>query len=470
MRILYLLRSSAYFTYQESVIRSLCNNGHEVELLFDEQWSKGASDKAVKDFLARGFPLRVGWAIRRRGLMRRPLFAARELLSYSSYLNRKDQSGFYLNRWGGYLPRPLRLGIKSDRVKRLLARPASQVKLRAFEERVSPDARITRSLEEKRPQVVVASPINMRYSEEVEYIKAAKALGIPTVVPVLSWDNLTTKGLFHVIPDLTLVWNRAHFDEAVSIHSVPPEKIFITGSPFFDKWFEDAAPNTTREEFCRKVGLNPSRPFIAYLGSSANIARDETWLVRELAKTLREHSNADLKGAGILVRPHPANARVYEQLDEEQVKVWPRKGTLPDSEESRQDFLCTVRYSVAAAGINTTGMIDAVITGKPCITIMTDEYRATQLKAVHFKHLLDSDALEVVTGADGCVDAVERLLHGEDNKKESRLRFVRQFVRPNGLHMAAGEVAARAIEMAARGRNVSEIKEAVKAVELEAAV
>lgn len=468
MRILYLLRSKAYFTYHESVIRSLSESGHEVELLFDEGWSKGASDHALQAFLSEGHQIKVGWAIRRRGLLRQPLFASRELLSYASYLNRQEQSNYYLNRWQGYLPAPLRYTVKSRQVQRLLARETSQAKLRAFERRTAPDARIINSLKASRPEVVVASPINMRYSEEVEYIKAAKALNIPTVVPVLSWDNLTTKGLFHVIPDLTLVWNQAHFEEAVNIHRVPPEKIVITGSPFFDKWFENDDVERTREQFCQKVGLDPSAPFIAYLGSSANIARDETWLVRELASSLRRHENQDLRRAGILVRPHPANARIYEQLKEEQVSVWPRRGQLPDSAEAREDFLCTVRYSIAAAGINTTGMIDAVITGKPCVTIMTDEYRSTQLQAVHFKHLLDSNALEVVSNAAECVEMLERLSQGLDSKKEMRQRFVEQFVRPQGLHKAAGEVAALAIEMAASGRSAVEINAAVKAVEVEA--
>jgi hypothetical protein len=470
MRILYLLRSKAYFTYHESIIRSLCRGGHRVELLFDEGWSKGVSDHALQDFLRQGYPLKTGWAIRRSGLMRQPLFVSRELLSYAGYLNRKEQSEYYLNRWKGYLPRLLRLAFKSRWARSLLAKDDSQEKLRKFERRAPPDKRIIRWLEEHRPDIVVASPINMRYSEEVEYIKAAQALGIPTVVPVLSWDNLTTKGLFHIIPDLTLVWNQAHFDEAVSIHRVPPEKIVITGSPFFDKWFEAADVNVTREEFCRKVGLDASKPFIAYLGSSANIARDETWLVRELVSCLRQHPNPDFKRAGILVRPHPANARIYEQLNEDQVSVWPRKGTLPDSEESKQDFLSTLRYSIATVGINTTGMIDAVIADQPCITIMPEQYRATQTQAVHFQHLLESGALEVVSDAAQCVDAVERLWNGVDSKKEARRRFVRQFVRPHGLARAAGEMAAQAIEIAALKQSASEINTVIKSVEMEAAI
>lgn len=75
--------------------------------------------------------------------------------------------------------------------------------------------------------------MNIRFSEEVEYVKAANAIKIPTVVHVLSWDNLTTKGLCHIIPNLTLVWNEIQSQEAITIHEVPDDKILITGSLFF---------------------------------------------------------------------------------------------------------------------------------------------------------------------------------------------------------------------------------------------
>ncbi len=73
--------------------------------------------------------------------------------------------------------------------------------MKRIETLVPPDPGITRWLEDYRPDVVVASPFIFPVSKELEYIKAAKALSIPTVGAVLSWDNLTSKGTFHVIPD-----------------------------------------------------------------------------------------------------------------------------------------------------------------------------------------------------------------------------------------------------------------------------
>lgn len=50
---------------------------------------------------------------------------------------------------------------------------------------------------------MVLSPVNMRFSEELDYLKAARELGIPTHLAVYSWDNLSTQGLIHMTPDMT---------------------------------------------------------------------------------------------------------------------------------------------------------------------------------------------------------------------------------------------------------------------------
>jgi hypothetical protein len=56
------------------------------------------------------------------------------------------------------------------------------------------------------------------------------------------------------------------------------------------------------------------------------------------------------------------------------------------------------------------------------------------------------------------IDAMVRLLGGEDRHCDQRRQFVKKFVRPHGLGIAAGEVAARAIGLIAGGKSVNEIE------------
>lgn len=267
------------------------------------------------------------------------------------------------------------------------------------------------------------------------------------------------------MPDLLLAWNEIHLQDARQVHGIPSSRIVVTGSPFFDKWFAAERLLQDRESFCRKVGLSPEAPFLLYLGSTSNIATDETWLVQELARALAEHPHPRLRQAGILVRPHPVNAGVYDQLRDERVRVWPRTGALPDSQETISDFYNSMRHAVAAAGINTTGMIDAVVNDLPCLTVMAEQYSATQRRAVHFQYLLNADVLEVTQSPEECVAVLEGLLRGEDTRRAKRREFTRAFARPRGLERPAGEVVAQAILMAARGATAAEIE---KALELEA--
>ena len=459
MNILYVLRSTIHYSFYESVIQALYAKGHKVHALFDKGWSE--SSRPLEQIRARaGTPLfTADWSLRRDDRWRRWIFDSREILSYSSYLGRINHSPYYINRWRGHLPAPLRVAAQLAPVRHLLAQPVIQNSLRSFERHVPPDPSICQWLSSNRPDVLIASPVNMRFSEEVEYVKAALTLGIPTVVHVLSWDNLTTKGLFHVLPDVTLAWNKRQKQEAVDIHQLPPGKVVVTGAPFFDKWLDAERLAMPRDMFCRRVGLNPDQPFLLYLGSSANVARDETWLVRDIARALREHPNPIVRHTSILVRPHPANARVYDEfVDGDNVHVWPKEGALPDSEQSLQDFYNSLRHCIASVGINTTGMIDAVIANRPCLTIMADRYRTTQLQATHFQYLLAANVLEITDSPAACADRIEKVLHGADATAPARERFTQEFARPYGVRRPAGHVAGCAIELAACGKSGVEIE------------
>jgi hypothetical protein len=387
------------------------------------------------------------------------LFAARALRSYSNYLRHQEQSDYYRRRWEGHLGRRLQGPVRNPLVRRLLTTGPVFHGFGAFERLVPPSKAIARELLSERPDVVVASPANLRRSEEIEYVKAARRLRIPTVVPVLSWDNLTTKGLIHVAPDLTLAWNDTQRDEAVQVHDIPRDKVAVTGAPFFDPWFQDSREIEPREAFCRRAGIEPGRPFAVYLGSSANIAEDETWLIRALASALQGAADPELRSMQLLVRPHPANANVHATLEEPNVVVWPKAGRLPDSDAAREDFRATLQHAVAAVGINTSGMIDAVIADRPCVALVVPEYDATQSRAVHFTHLLRANTLELADGPESCASLLLALSRGADSTREPRRRFVQAFVRPLGMETSAGELAAHAIEMAARQVPASTIDE-----------
>ncbi len=456
MKILYCMRSAAHFQYHKSTISQLCSNGHTVKALFDPV-CKRENNAAVTTFNSVTDVFDFDWLIRRTEMWRLTLFGIRDLRNYARYLRFGEQSPFYRERWKKYLPRPMRFAIRFSPVKKMLATDLMDGLFHSFEHMVPPYSVIIDWLKKEQPDVVIASPVNMRRSTEIEYIKAAKMLKIPTVIPVLSWDNLVTKGLFQIIPDVALVWNRRQFEQAVKFQFVPEDKIVITGSPFFDQWFEKKQPSVDYASFCQRAGMQDDKPFIVYLGSSANIAKDETWLVEELARSLRRSSNDKIKGMNVLVRPHGANVDIYRKLSEPNVTLWSWDGIFPDTVEKFQAFYDTLHYCVGAIGLNTSGMIDAVIADTPCITIMPDCYKLTQSLSIHFQHLLEADVFEIANNTAECVDLIEGLLHGMDSKKDNRNLFVKDFIRPRGFGKTAGWIAAKSIEMVGSGQSIEQI-------------
>ena len=218
---------------------------------------------------------------------------------------------------------------------------------------------------------------------QIEYAKAGQQLGIPIGVPVFSWDNLSTKGAIHVVPDRLFVWNEAQKREAVSLHKMPSRKVVITGGMRFSRFFK-ATVRFSRDEFCRRFGLDPSKPMITYLGSSRTIAPEEHLFLWRWIEALRSCDVPQVMACNVFVRPHPMNNAIWDQ--------WPKEcprniGVWDGSDNDVRGVIDCVSHSVAVVGVNTTAMLEAAALGKPVLTVLDDAVRAGQAERIHFDHL-----------------------------------------------------------------------------------
>jgi hypothetical protein len=251
------------------------------------------------------------------------------------------------------------------------------------------------------------------------------------------------------LPDAIFLWNDALKREAMELHELPGDRIVVTGSPTFDFWF-DLKPGQSREQFCERVGLDASRPYVAYLGSSWSIAQDEREYVRGFAQVLA--SAASTREVQVLMRPHPLNASVWRDFSSESVRVWPREGQWPDSMDARQEYYETLRHSVAVMGVNTSAFLDAAVMDKPCVTAVTEHYRGTQSGRGHFAHLVAGDFIEMAKSLEEAAQKIGAIVGGQDAKAGQRRSFVEMFLRPKGGSTPASEVFANAVELIAEGR------------------
>jgi hypothetical protein len=377
----------------------------------------------------------------------------REIRSFAGYCRRGPDVRFYRERWRRYLPLWLQGMLTRSRfAESVLRSPITEHFLATVERLTPPSLQIVRALRHDKPDCVVASPTNLLADDEVEYVKAANALGIPSIVPVLSWDNLTTKGLIHVRPAFVLAWHDGHAEEARAIHGIPADRIIVTGSPFFDKWFDATRRLGSRTAASRRIGIDPSVPYLLYLGSSANIARDESWLVLALARALREADDPQVRRLQVVFKPYPGssprNLRGLSRLDEAGVLVRGREHGRPNTTEGLGQFRDMLHHAAAVIGINTTGMIDAILCDRPCVALAVRRYSSTQTDTSHFQRMQESKALWTRRSVRGAVQAVSQILAGNDPTAAARRRFVATYARPRGVGAQAGEAAALAIELA----------------------
>jgi hypothetical protein len=307
------------------------------------------------------------------------------------------------------------------------------------------------------PDVVLVSRLVDYDSNQVDYVRAAQYLGIPVGFAVASWDNLTNKGLIKVLPDFVTVWNEGQKREAVELHGMPENRVWITGAQIFDCWF-DRQPSLERAGFCERFGFDSDRRLITYLCSSRQIADDEVEIVRRWLRAARNHHDPLVRDASVIVRPHPKHADQWGGVDLHEfgpIEIWPRTGELPVTEEQRNDFFDTLYHSAVMVGLNTSAQIEAAIVGRPILVFIDPEAPAARegtLETLHFRYLSDPAhgvALVAHTTEEHLAQLSEVLRRPT---MERGRKFVEEFVRPHGLDRPAGPILADAIEHGAASR------------------
>jgi hypothetical protein len=268
-----------------------------------------------------------------------------------------------------------------------------------------------------------------------DWLRSARALGVPAALAVASWDNLSNKGVVFDTPDRTYVWNEIQRREATDLHGLPADSVVAVGAHSFDHWFA-WEPRTTRAEFCAEAGLDPDRPFLLYVCSSGFIAADERPLVTRWIETIR--SDPALGEVGVLVRPHPTNGAIWSEHalgGLADVAVWPPAGADPTDEDRRAAFFDSMHHAAAVVGANTTALIDAAIVGRRTFSLLLPELRGAQEDTLHFRYLLPANggALTVAGSSEEHICQLRQVLDGAAPDDAWRTSFLTGFVRPHGL-------------------------------------
>jgi len=358
------------------------------------------------------------------------LHVGRQLMNRSVYFRKAHPSNRTVEALDKMLPPRLQKRLQRRVVRFALARPLALRIWRGIEAASPASRTIVSVLEEIKPDVVVISPtVWVKEPVEVDYVRAARSLGIPTVGYVASWDNLTSKGTIHLVPDVLALWNESLAKEARQIHSISRKAIRLTGAPYLDLLFQ-LHQTLSQRDMCERMGCLTDRPYIVYLCSSPTLIASEVGAVTALAETLAQQLGPE--APTIVVRPHPVNPTPWEDYAHSGVVVYPRSGDLAAGSPAWQDYYNQLSGSECVVGLNTTAFLEAVVADRPCLTIVADEFVGVQGQTGHFRHLLDGGFLEICHTVTDVSTRVGRILAGADENRLNRRLFLNSFLRPAG--------------------------------------
>jgi hypothetical protein len=451
VRILFVARHFTYFRNFDSAVRLLGSRGHVIHLAVETEEILGGR-KAV-EALARELPtVTFGTVPDRRDdawadVARRVRFG----LDYLRYLD-----PFYDTA-------PLRRVRARERTPRALIAAAEPPLLRGaawrrwfgrvlqhVDQALPVPPVVTEFLQQQRPDVLVITPLVDLGSQQVDILRAARQLGIPTVLAVWSWDHLSSKAYLREYPERILVWNPTQRDEAVRVHGAPADRVVVTGAQCFDHWFA-RRPSRGLDEFCLQLGLPADRPLILYVCTGLIMGSPpEPPFVREWLTRLRASGDPRVATASVLIRPYPSNHAAWQGVDLSDlgpVAVW---GGNPVDDQSRADYFDSLYHSAAVVGLNTTAFIEAGIVGRPVLAILPPQFHDNQEGTVHFRYLLEIGGGQLRTSRDldTHVAQLSAALALESGGAHPHRAFLESFVRPRGLAADATPVFADAIEAA----------------------
>jgi hypothetical protein len=456
--MLVVLRALNMDRITEGFLRGAVDAGHTVHVALDHRKvGPTAEGRSLFDALAAEYPeFSYDGLPRREELWLYPATRLRRAIDYLRFFEPEFAAAESLRRRAAgkapwYVRAPATLGL----LRLAPLRRALDRFLRAVERRLPVSDASLGMIRHFDPDVVVVSPLVEIGSAQGDHLRASDRLGVPTVLVVASWDNLTTKGVIRDAPDLTIVWNEDQVREAVALHGLPAASVVATGAHSHDHWFA-WEPATDASEFAEKVGLSPDRPFVLYACSSGFIASgDEVEFVREWAQRLAASGDPELESVGILVRPHPQNFRSWQDADlgdPGRIAVWPRGGVAPTDRQSKHDYFDSLYHARAVVGLNTSALVDSAIVRRPAFTIIQDRFRGTQTGTLHFSYLAPDGGdgvLNVATEWDEHLEQLGSALQAPDGHQKRLERFVGTFIRPHGIDRPAAPLAIAAVERAA---------------------
>ena len=265
------------------------------------------------------------------------------------------------------------------------------------------------------------------------FIKEAKRRGVTTVSMPKTWDTVT-RTYFNCIPDYFLAQNEILKEHLVKTQDISEEKIFVIGFPEFD-WYARKDILRSREEHCKRMGLDPKLP-ILFFGSQGKWYPDDHTIADVLYNMVCKDEL--VKSCQLLIRPYFAQLgrenKLLKYKGKERVAYDDTHHESPAIAEGWDptddvviDFVNTMYHSDILIVVLSTLALDGACVGKPVINALFGslfvggkDISRVMAGTTHYKWVFDTKGTSVVYSPEELKAAINQYLQNPTFKEPER--------------------------------------------------
>jgi hypothetical protein len=314
--------------------------------------------------------------------------------------------------------------------------------------------------QELKPTLVFnGSHIHSRVATQA--VQAAQWLKIPTATFIFSWDNLTSQGRIMLPYDYFCVWNEALKNQLLGMYGwIKPENVFVTGTPQFDFHFREEF-YLSREEFCRSVGADASRPIMLYTTGMPNHMPGEPEIVEQIGDILQEIPAPQRPQLLVRVYPKDLTKRFDYLKDKRPEIIFPKveweAAWLTPKESDSVALVNTLRHCALGLNVASTISLELCMFDKPVINVgynppsvgrevlsYLDYYDFD-----HYKPVVESGAVQLAKSRDEMKQMIFRALENPAEQGAARRLLVEKMFGATLDGKSGWRAADKLIELAA---------------------
>jgi hypothetical protein len=277
---------------------------------------------------------------------------------------------------------------------------------------------------ESKPDVAIIFPTNWSNSYEYEFLRALRSQGIPAINPIMSIDNIYTKGRLLENDQFICVWNEKQRKFLLNEHSFPNKNVIITGSLFFESFLQHSSRKAENRS------SNPSKLTLLYLISSPRISNSygekserlisaEYYAIERLIWELEKLNalNSEMQ-ITLNIRTHPSS-KVNEQMlrISKKIDIKLIESEFPEWKSNKhQAFVRLLKQSDCIFGLNTSALIAATLCNVNCYALTDDRLDYVTKNTTHMNTLFFEKSIRQITFNEIC----EKLQHLDLNDTQTQ--------------------------------------------------